>query len=440
MRIPLGGSKAIILAGTAASYLGAIAISKVIASGFGPIGVGLAGSLMGLAALAASVALAGQTNALPRWIATQRDIPSRHLLRVSFLAALLMLVPTLLIVVPAGSFVLRDQLPMWITAAGLCVFTFSNMILLQRPTFISAVDSPKSVVRYKVTTATGTTLVTIALVVTLPLQWLPLSLGLGALVGAAAGSFQVRRTCQGSVRERLPVNEARALLQSTKGAFVGTASDAVVMGMIPTLVVVTIGAYDAGLFRAAWSVAALVWAFSFSVIRFSYLPQLSKVSTKDEPSLSTGRENLPHIMLAASLGAAVISWTGPFILPLLYSSGFEDAALVLSMLAVGTVARIWTSISGIALIAHDRQRQYSTTQLTAVTALLVATAAGGLTGNLVVLGAAVMVAMLSGGITAEWFMRRTLPAEDWPWRVLRIRERLALFSLLLITAVPVFLW
>ena len=132
-----------LLASTGTTYVATFAISKILALRLGPGGCGLAGAVLGLAALLASLILAGQLNNIPLWCA-QHPGHQGDVSRLAVRSAVLLGIPTtLLTCLVALPFVpVADNL--WLNAAGFALLVFGNVLALQRPTILATLSGAPS--------------------------------------------------------------------------------------------------------------------------------------------------------------------------------------------------------------------------------------------------------------------------------------------------------
>jgi O-antigen/teichoic acid export membrane protein len=352
-----------------ASYASGFAVSKYLAVSEGPDGVGLAGAIMGAASIAASVSLAGQPNALPTWVVQRSELNRREHLSLVLRTTLVIGLVAFPVVCLATIALVGDAADVLPLALGVTLLGVGQTLLLSMPMLL---------VSFSIRASTAFTVVTSLCAAALTIALLhsglaiAVSLGVGSVIPAGLGTLTVwLRSSAPAARRRITLG---AYVQHWVGSSVGTVLSAVAVGGLPLIVVAFAGTSEAGIFRAAWTLATLPLAVSGAFLRTIYLPRAAVAAER----LAALRHLNRHALLGvASLGAASMVGAivlGPFALTLFYSSDFADAELPLVLLTSVSVLRGVQMLNGYALISLGRMRWFSTIESAYMVGLTLAAA------------------------------------------------------------------
>lgn len=420
MRRAFAGQAGVVVLGTGLAYVAAFGVSKTVAVKYGPAGVGMVGALLGFGALCASLILVGQLNNVPVWVANFPE-RRRQLTILSNRAVVVTGIPFLAASTLAIAYLLTYRGPWWSLAIGYVSITVALLLGLQRPALLSALATSRSVAGYVAIASSLMAAVSVPMIALTSEELVPISLGLGMLAGQAGASLAFRR--------RLAVSRPApnwglviAYLRSGLGAFAGTSANALVMGGLPVVVLALVGASEAGLFRAAWTIAAVIWAFAYAALKNTYLPQVSQrlasgVDTHEFHAASVGQ-----VLAITGVATTVTVLLAPVGLNLLFSSEFLGASDALAILALGSIARVWITVNGFFLLALGSQRVFSVVE--GVTMLLVLLGAlSGSVGGVTCLALGISVAFFVGATLSEiavWRISSSRPtpclsAPSWAW-------------------------
>ncbi len=407
------------------SYAAAFAVTKVIAIRLGPSGLGVTGAVLGVSAVVASVALAGQLNNLALWVSARPE--SRD--RVSALSG----IAAATIGIPLGlavSLVLMSFLGAPVTwpvllFGGAALLT-GQVVALQRPALLAALDGPAAVTRFSLFFSLISMVVTILLVLLLPPDLLIVSLGLGALAGGVAGVLvtRVRRRRH----DRLPQwTEVLSFIKSGSKGLPGVVVNAVAMGGLPAAVLVLVGEYEAGLFRAIWGVTTTIWALSMTLQRNVYFPLACRATKLSEyRALNAGVSR--SVLVGAAIASALVAVGSPLILRLLYSEQFVVAATALSVFAVGALFRVWISANSYYVFATGRQGMYSLIEAQTVVMLVLGVLVGSTFNTVTALAVGASSGLLIAALTAQVVAQRVQGAQV-PTAGVSMRDRALLLAL-----------
>ncbi len=356
-----------------------------------------------MAAIVASIAVAGQLNNLALWASTRPESRAQ-LPGLSAFAALTVGIPAAIAVwLVVG--VLADPIGSWqVLIAGGAALVIGQTLSIQRPALLAAIDSPTSVSRFTATYSLVSMAVSVVLVLVWPQELLLLSLGLGALAGGVAGALATR--LKSGAKTRPPkLSNVVAFIRSGSRGVPGVVVNALALGALPVLVVLLVGEYQAGFFRAAWSVAAVIWALSMTIQKNVYFPSACRATeAKEFESLNVSVSR--SILVASAIAVAVIAVASPLVLRVFFSYEFVPASAALSMLTVGAFLRVWIGANSFFVFARGRQGLYSFLEAYSVLLLIVGVLIGSLFDSVNAIAAGVSICLLVAGITSEFLARR----------------------------------
>lgn len=384
-------------------YAGSFLVSKAIAVQFGPSGLGIAGALLGVAAIVASLAVAGQLNNLALWVSTRPEQRGR-LSALSGLAALTVGVPVAVVTcLVVGLW--ANPIDSWLVLVlGGAALVTGQTLSIQRPALLAALKSPSSVSRFTSIYALVSMAVSVVLVLLWPQKWLMLSLGLGALAGGVVGVLATRMSDSG--KTGMPgLSEVLAFIRSGSRGMPGVVINALAMGGLPVLVVLLVGKYEAGLFRATWSVAAAIWALSMTIQKNVYFPNACRAAdSSDFELLNAGPSR--SVLVGSAIAASVVAVASPCVLHVLFSAQFVPASTALSILSVGAFFRVWIGANSYFVFARGRQGLYSFLEAYSVLLSIVGVVVGSLFDSVAAIAVGLSSCLLVAAVTAEIIARR----------------------------------
>ncbi|QWZ08142.1 oligosaccharide flippase family protein [Nocardioides panacis] len=120
----------------------------------------------------------------------------------------------------------------------------------------------------------------------------------------------------------------------------------------------TLGIDSAGLFQASWSIANLYLVFLLSALTAEYLPRLSKLRLDPLATSEAAREQVRLLIL---LAAPIIAWllvVAPWLLQLLYTRDFAQAAGLLRVQLLGDVFKVLGWTLAFILLARESKTRY----------------------------------------------------------------------------------
>lgn len=143
----------------------------------------------------------------------------------------------------------------------------------------------------------------------------------------------------------------------------------------PVIVLQLLGPTEVGFYRAAAAISIGYLTVFVATLTQEYLPRIANAGAQGE--LAEMVERQMRLTLGVSVPAILsLLAAGPFIVAILYSSEFAPAFDVLKWQLVGDLVRVPAWILAFVLLAQGRSKAYFAAELTAGTALLMATWVG----------------------------------------------------------------
>jgi O-antigen/teichoic acid export membrane protein len=406
-----------VLLATAFSYVSAFAISKLVAITMGPGGIALLGAVLGTASIAASIALLGQQNSIPVWVANHRAESSGSTVALAALATILILPLALVPTVIAGVALLGEYASTGILAIGLGLATAGQAWALLAVSLLSALRGSAALLQQAVIAGSVNALVTGGGILILDSSWLPVILGVGGLAGSAAAFLPYLRL-RGLRCVSVPRGVLRSYMTSGLSTLPGVVINAFVIGGLPVLVLTLTTETTAGLFRSAWSLSAVILAVSYSVIRGLYFPAAARLVAQDDDFGSLHRPMASRLVALTALSAVLVTLLAPQLLSVLYSAEFASAAGALSLLTVLTLARVGVYLNQFWLNANGRGTDFSLVEGVFMVFLLLGVVAGcsvGSAESIAIGGALAGVAAVAASEVLLFSRGLRHPLSQIPW-------------------------
>lgn len=391
-------------ASTAISYAAAFLVAKVIAVSEGPAGTGLAGVVMGGAAMAATLILMGQVNNLPGWITSHPALSENQTLALALksagLASLLVLpIITLLILrVAGGSYGSGHALVL-----GFLLMAIAQVILLLGPPILSVRAGHLNSIFLSSTAVAGAVFSTVLLLLT---GSIPFSLGLGYFAAAVGGLFILVLT------NRNPGSPEKPSLRVFSGSWLasspGTVINAVVIGGLPVAVFALASAEVAGLFRSAWSLSGTALAVSVVILKNQLLPLIARSGLDVEAQGRVGSLAAGAGLALPAVAGTLLAMSSPIWLRVLFSPSFQGAASATALLTLVVTARAWLSVNTYSLLGRGNPHAFSMIEGGSMALLGLTAVVSCRWDSATLIALSLATAMLSTALAAEFFTRRTL--------------------------------
>lgn len=410
----LGGAKTSIVMSTGLSQLLGFAVGKIVAVRFGPDGVGYQGALQGAAVVAAGVILLGSNNSLPAFVSRESEISQRHL----FGALLKITAVPFLVIVPLTCFllvrILSPPFQVWVVWTGVAAAILAATLGPIWITMMAIFRGPGGVALQQTANAVVVTCFTTAACLILPLEYLPLVLGAGLLLGqisarVATAVWRPPRDANtegvSGVRTTPAPGVATRLLKSSLGFFVSSSAGQFAYSAIPLAVFVLSTPDTGGLFRAALSVGIAAATLLGYAVTYHFYPLISpRIAAGVDVSGDVSPEVRSTIRVA-NLGAAAIAIGAPLILLVAYSAEFLEASSALALIAAATVPRILAQLNSAILMASYRRRLLLANEWMATISFLLLPAIGVVLWGVVGAGAGYLAACVVGAVFSEYLTR-----------------------------------
>ncbi len=367
--------------------------SKVIAVRVGPEGIGLFGVLTAATGLISSLAGFGITSSGVRQVASASGAQDPHaiarvvytLRRTSLLSGLLGMVTVLLLAEPIARLTTGSEEYAWLLRllAPLILFSSVNggqIALLRGLRRIS------ELARLRIFGAVVGTALAVPLVWVWGLHGIAPAMLMASLVGLAASWWYARRV-QVPVRAqswREVVREAGALVSLGAAFLVTGLQGPIVQNALRASLVHFTDLATVGQFLAAFALSHTYVKFVLEAMGLDYLPRLTQ--KKDDP-VAINRlvnEQTEIALLVAIPGVTALVVLAPLLIPMLYSSRFDQAVHVFRWQCLGVLLKVASWPLGYVLVAQGRRAAYVLTESVAnlvyVATFFLLVEAAGLTG------------------------------------------------------------
>ena len=367
--------------------------SKVIAVRVGPEGIGLFGVLTAATGLVSTLAGLGITSSGVRQVASATGAQDPHaiarvvytLRRTSVLSGVLGMLAVLLLAEPIARLTTGSEEYAWLLRllAPLILFTSVNggqIALLRGLRRIS------DLARLRIFGAVVGTALAVPLVWVWGLHGIAPAMLMASSVGLAASWWYARQVRVAVQRLSWPevAGEAAALF-SLGAAFLFTGlQQPIVQNALRGILVHASDLATVGQFLAAMALSHTYVNFVLDAMGLDYVPRLAQ---KKDDAVEINRlvnEQTEIALLAAVPGVTALVVLAPLVIPLLYSSRFDQAIEVFRWQCLGVLLKVASWPLGYVLIAQARRTAFviteSVTNLVYVGAFYVLVRAAGLTG------------------------------------------------------------
>jgi len=143
--------------------------------------------------------------------------------------------------------------------------------------------------------------------------------------------------------------------------------------IVRSLIKQRLGLVELGQFQAAWTISMTYVVLILQAMAADYYPRLSSAMKDREISNRLVNEQTEVVLLLAGPVLLVILGGAPWILHLIYSSEFRDAAAVLRWQILGDLLMVASWPTGFILIAAGNGRMFVLTQLLAISVFVALT-------------------------------------------------------------------
>jgi antigen flippase len=363
-----------LLAGSSiVTVLAGVVSAKVWALIVGTSGVGYLGLLMALIGLTCLFAGLGISAALVRFgadLLTQSDSSEGTALRkaawiITICTSLLVMVPMVIFRYPISSVMLGSAnrshvVPLMAVAVSLSLITGVQTGILNAHNRVGALA------RYAILSALAGGVVDVVFIAVWHAPGIPFAALGGTAASCGIATWIVRRevstgtsTCTMSeiwekVRQLVPFGASY-----TASMAAGTA----VLLLMPMLVLHLVGAGAVGPYRAAAVIGVTYLGFLLAALAQDYFPRVSASSGSPAELARIINEQQRLIFLIATpiiLAALVVA---PYVIPVLYTSRFASAGVVLSWQFVGDAFRLWSWTLSYVILARNSARTFFLTEL-----------------------------------------------------------------------------
>lgn len=336
---------------------------KVIALLLGPTGVGLAGMMTSIADLATAIVGLGVQQAGVRQIARADSHGADRLDQVRaalrWTSLVLGLLGTTAIMLLAGPIA---QLTFGTSevAAAVAIVSLAVFFRLVSGGQLATLQGLRLIgdlARINIVAATVSTIVCIGIVYV----WRDDAIAATVVVIAASSTLvawlYLRRTTPPRPAAMGAVLHETGALLHLGVAFL--ASGLLGMGaayLIRIVILQTIDIHAAGLYQAAWAVAALYTGFVLQAMGVDFYPRLTALADDDEACNRLVNEQARISILLAGPGVIGTIAAAPLVLGVFYSAEFTGAATALRWICMGTMLQIMAWPLGFILVAKGAQR------------------------------------------------------------------------------------
>ena len=392
--------------------LSSFLVSKVIALLLGPEGVGYQAALLSLGTVIGALGLFGLDTALPKWMATRPEVSPRKAWRLSLKMAALTSAPALAVGLVVSIAILGGDFAFTTTAAGLTCLVVASVVAPIQRSHLALTQGSTTVAAVVATGGAVSAASTIFFLMIGGLPFLPLAVGLGALVGQLSAQlvgayFRRRGTYEplpqaGGSGEHEPADDSLgSLLRLSGGYFATVGVSQLALGILPFLVVAIAGPTVGGLFKATLALGALPLALTGSMVSYRIYPQFL-VGEDHERVLRT---HLPDVLLPVALASSLVALLAGPLIQVFFTSEFRAAAAGLAVVSASSSARILQSANTYLLLARGRTPAIALSQWSNALFTIAAITIASLTGDVFVIAFMLLIATVTGATVNEVILR-----------------------------------
>lgn len=360
-----------------ASYVVVTLISivrmKIVAVFLGPAGIGLMGLYYLILDLGGSVAAMGVSSSGVRQISEAGGTGDKQRI-ASTVAAVKGL--SLVLGLAGGIILALASVPIsWVTfgtdtqaiaIAVLGIALLFRLIGAAPMTILQGLRRTRDLAAANITSTLAGAIVTVSLVVWLGEQGIAPAVALGA-----AATFLVAIYFSGRV-PLPPVSTVTAIRQQARPlfrlGFVFMISALLSTGsayVIRIIVLRSDGVHAAGLYQAAWGIAALYAGFVLQAMGTDFYPRLTEAASRNEEVNRLVNEQARISLLVAGPGVIGTIALAPVILSIFYSSEFAEAQALLRWFCLGMMLRVVAWPMGFIILAKGAERPFFWTEVAA---------------------------------------------------------------------------
>ncbi|MBA3896180.1 MAG: oligosaccharide flippase family protein [Sphingomonadaceae bacterium] len=188
------------------------------------------------------------------------------------------------------------------------------------------------------------------------------------LSGALLGSIFVMRARRGQTR--VAAAPMFAMVRGMAGAGIAFMLSSVALLasqiFIRGIVQADLGARALGYFQAAWAVSMTYIGFVLAAMSTDYFPRLTRSINDVDATIATVNEQAEFSLLVAAPIVLVMIGTAPYLMRILYSAAFVQAAGIFQWQVLGDVLKIASWPVGYVLLAAGRGRSFLLSETTAM--------------------------------------------------------------------------